>query len=192
MWPCEGGTWGLMSAQAAISASATTADARNPCVIATAVGRIVPAFPWRSLRRIPARRARSGRLVLPDLRAYALNRTQYRLVRSERRRKFIKSFAGLARTGETAVQHGDRRLLSCFRTIHKNLIYFNELRQGAEVLLELIRVVGPEQLDAESAQRLVGEPLLGGGQPRLEQVRWRRGGGGRLGRGTRPRRSGLG
>src|SRR5688572_11598930 len=109
-----------MSAQAVMSVSAITTKARNPCVITTAVGRIVPAFPWRSARHVATRRARSGRLVLPDLGAYALNGTQYRLVRSERRRKFIKSFPGLARTGETAVQHGDRRLLFCLGTIHKN------------------------------------------------------------------------
>src|SRR5687768_14982506 len=116
-----------MFAQAAISTSAITADARHPCVITTAVGRIVPVLPLALARRIAARRARSGRLMLLDLRAYALNRTQYRLVGTQRYRQFIKRLPGFARTGEAAVQHCDRRLLPCLGTIHKNLIYFNGL-----------------------------------------------------------------
>src|SRR5688572_31979060 len=111
MCPWEGGTCGLMSAQAAISAAASIADARVPSMITSAaVGRMAPCLPLALDAPSSARRARSGRLVMLDLRAYALNRPQYRLIGAQRLRQFIKCLPSFARAGEAAVEHRNRRL----------------------------------------------------------------------------------
>jgi len=55
-------------------------------------------------------------------------------------------------------------------TVHKYLIYFKELSQHVEVLLELLRAFGAEQLDGEGVGLLLGEPALGGGEAGGDEI----------------------